>query len=396
MKWLHIHGFPPSDENYDFPLWADAFKCAWGIPLGFDGKYLALSMLGKVGEYIGVEQTHLMASSFRHENAVSEWTSRIAIDGDVSNTVDCGEFDVVVIPLLWYLCPYIKWIQSQFPKMRIILIEDDSFQEISLMHPALGVEVVDVVRSAHLVLCYTHMMHKWIHGFQPRSIRASLPLPAIFREFPEWCDSPTSSVCLGIVSWNYDLSNIGSNCVVFSGLEEALKDIYEPTVIGVRDSQWYSMRDLHQYNRIVPDLTLQGWLKGGFYKTLASQQLVLHLTTRVSLGRYAAQCAWTGTPIIGNICCQWQKELWPEISVIPYEVGKARRIATRILQDRTYRDKACRHARSRLRDAFEKQEEDIHTIRKLVEEAAVSRGGLKCTTAGRVKLYHLLCMFYSS
>jgi len=26
----------------------------------------------------------------------------------------------------------------------------------------------------------------------------------------------------------------------------------------------------------------------------------------------------------------------------------------------------------------------------------MSRGGLKCTSAGRVKLYHLLCIFYSS
>jgi len=36
----------------------------------------------------------------------------------------------------------------------------------------------------------------------------------------------------------------------------------------------------------------------------------------------------------------------------------------------------------------------IKTIQSL--QIDVSRGGLKCTTAGRVKLYHLLCMFYSS
>lgn len=368
---LQLHGFPPSDKYYDFPCWASALDCNWGLPVGRDGRFLAMEMLDRVGDYVMRERTHLLSSSFRIENACSRWTDRIALKGDLSRTTNICAYGSILAPLVWYLCPYLQWLKRAHPDVRLILVEDDAFQEVTLYHPSLATCVYETIMSADAVLCYSHDMYRWINGFHPTSAEVVLPLPLEFAHTAGSC-SERSDVSLGILSWNYDLANLHANCLAFSGVPSNVRERYNVQIVGAREAKWYSFRDLSQLSHEVPSLQVCPWKQGNFYSFLARHRLVIHLTRRVSLARYSAQCAWTGTPIVGNANCTWQQRLWPECSVLPHQVRKAQELASRILEDDEFYRDLVAEAWERLQVALRGRDADAAAVTHLLSGGGAS------------------------
>ena len=369
-KWLQLHGFPPSDKHYDFTRWATAIGCEWGVPLSQDRRLLAMEMLDKVGAYVAAERTHLLSSTFRMENAASSWSTSVALRGDMGHTVGIAEFDCVLAPLIWYLCPYLQSLKQSHPKMKLVLLEDDAFQEMALCHANLSACVYGTIALADAVLCYSEDMYKWVNGFHPRCRRVTLPLPSEFAAHqPD--EALRDQVSLGILSWNYDLANIHANCLVFAGLPEQVRNENMPSVVGARSAPWYAFRDLSSLAREVPGIKIASWHQEDFYSYLGKQSLVIHLTRRSSMGRYSAQCAWTGTPIIGNAACTWQKRLWPRCSVDPHELEKARDLAYQILDNERFRTDLVAEASGALRQYVRDQDSETDKILSWLSDGGI-------------------------
>jgi len=370
MKIIYLHGFPPTDQYYDYTLWAKLLKCPWGIPLNKDGNFLAFEMLEKVTKDILNKKTHLLTSSFHNHNVCRDFSSNIALNGVSNKQTLIDKYNIVIVPLVWYFSSFLEWLKLISPGKIIIGVEDDSFREIVMTRSCLTTEIVKGIDICDYIISYSTQIYKWLKGFKKHVIHLPIPIPHSFKKKPNLPDKKRGHICLGILSWNYDLSNSLSNCLAYNQIDKNITNNYQAEIIGFRKSNHNKYRRFELYKKLIPGLQINEWFKNQYYKKLSSYKIVIHLTRRESLARYAAQCAWVATPIIGNIECELQKELWPKLSVDPYDIKNAAKLANRLLTEPDFYIENVNLAKYNLKQIIKKQSQHLKRIKNIIAKVS--------------------------
>ena len=123
---------------------------------------------------------------------------------------------------------------------------------------------------------------------------------------------------------------IGGNLVRYYGgfnsyfvAREFNNEIWAPSM-GRKTSTEYLLSDLNH----LPWLNWKEWMLA-----LSEMKYAVHLNPNTIAGSFNNNCAYWGIPCIGNISCDTQRINFPDLSIEPDDIGQARILAKRLLND---------------------------------------------------------------
>lgn len=119
-----------------------------------------------------------------------------------------------------------------------------------------------------------------------------------------------------------------------------------PGVTYVRDDQEKIL--VEQLLVDVPITTHQMTDWQTYFKQHSTYHVGVHLDHRATWGRYPLDCAAAGIPCVSTIGSYTQTILFPELTVVHYEIGRAQQLVARLYNDAVFYDRIVRYARDQL------------------------------------------------
>ena len=254
-------------------------------------------------------------------------------------TIDqARDFDVI-IRTLWIESTVQGWskeIRNRFPHIIQIGLSDHPLStHISKMPAENQIRYINDLQYLDGILALTEEEREWYQIAVPARpvIKAGLPFPfeSYQEKYGHLRNNPDKKyIGLGVGASDND-RNFISSWLVFT----RLKLVY-PDLVGI----FLSIPDfLIPYCSQLADASGDVYIQkredmGEFYDTLSQCKFVINLADRNTPGRLQGEAAFFGVPVIGSDRLELQRELFPELTVRPYELEKAYTLAAGLLDEK--------------------------------------------------------------
>lgn len=254
----------------------------------------------------------------------------------LSKLEEAGEYDVI-IRTMWVDSTVAGWsreIRKRFPHIIQIGLSDHPLStHISKMPPEHQIAYIQDLSFLDGIMALTDEERQFYTLAVPNVpvIKGGLPFPfeQFDKKFSELKNEPKRFIGLGVGAADSDRNFISSAIVM-----DRIHDIY-PDMEGLYMSlPSYLLAPTSIYADYFGGIRLHE-RKGmeEFYRRLAQCHLVINLADRNSPGRLQGEAAYFGVPVIGSDRLELQKELWPDLTVSPYSVEDAAKMAVFLIRN---------------------------------------------------------------
>lgn len=232
-------------------------------------------------------------------------------------------FDIIIRTLWLDSSGWSKKIKSQWPHIKLLgLIDHPLSAHISKLDAERQAAFIDDLQYLDGIMALTEEERQWYQVTVPSKPveRVGLPFPfeSYEKQFGHLRESEKDWVGLGVGASDND-RNFISNIMAFQKLQlknPELKGVFLsiPSHLIQYCAYWADRVDnLYIHQRI--DM-------GEYYDVLSHCKFVINLTDRNTPGRLQGEAAFFGVPVIGSNRLELQEELFPSLSVKPFELEK--------------------------------------------------------------------------
>lgn len=245
-----------------------------------------------------------------------------------------GEYDIIIRTLWLDAIGMSKMIRSKFPHVKQIGLSDHPLStHISKMSADRQVAYLQDLESLDAVMALTEEEREWYQTALPSKpvIKVGLPFP--FKSYEErfgvMRQEEKRFIGLGVGASDND-RNFISDVIVFQRL---LLD--HPDIQGVFLSIPPQLMSYCYYLcEKFPNMYIQERTDmATYYQTLATCKFVISLADRNTPGRLQGEAAFFNIPVIGSNRLELQNELYPDLSVTPYQLEKATQMGNYLLNN---------------------------------------------------------------
>lgn len=249
------------------------------------------------------------------------------------NKIDEAEYYDTVIRTLWLdSMGAVKAIRDKFPHVRLIGLSDHPLANIGKLPPDRVITYLNDLRYLDGIMTLTDEETQWYKTAFPSMpvVKTGLPFP--FETYEERYGklkySEKKYVGLGVGAFDND-RNFISTINVFNKLK-----LHHPDLVGVFLSV---PSNLIGYCTMLAEFSKDVYIQErtdmtDFYDTLSQCKFVISLTDRNSPGRIQGEGAFFGVPVIGSDRLELQNELFPDLSVKPFDTEDAFKLAMALLE----------------------------------------------------------------
>ncbi|SNR60738.1 glycosyltransferase [Halorubrum vacuolatum] len=355
--------------TFDNTLYFDMLDADVGVPLTVENTPLQFAKGDKFSD--GLEDefygAYPQVSSMYHEAFCVSDEAEFSFDAKLfdGEIVDIRDYDVLVISHHFFYNFYIKHLLETCPELSIIGIMEGGFQDVTMYSPKLQLCHREVLRSVDGYIVSNRQYKQYAETFNDNVIFLPFHVPEGHFQDVSPRTSSEDKVCLGITSWNIDHSNFYTSILLLDALRDAGFGL-EGEIIGVKD---HHQRMVADYNTLEHVSTV-GFIEEGYYEYLSSFDLAIQLTNRATAGRVSAEFAGVGVPVIGNKYDYLQQRCWPELSIEPYDIRRATKLAKELLTNDDF-----------YRESVAKARDEISSLQEYDETAAKLESFLASTVA---------------
>lgn len=331
------HPYSTQSESSEVPfnniILGELLGADIGYPLTADGQYLLDVYEEKMFDvlehmYEGVPRK--VSSAFHEQNVVSDrqrLSTRVRLRN--GNTVNIGDYDIVLVSHLWAYNYYIKYIIDIIKDVKIICLQEESVQDVMACSSELQMTHLKILDAVSGYVVTDDRYRSLIEPIAENILKFSLPIPKGQFEGVSTKERHTGRINIGVGIMNIDFSNFYSNILVLEGLRALGHDV-KGSIIGI---ETYHQPWVSAYTEHLDYIETNGFLDEEYYDYLANMELAILLTSRTSQGRVAAELAGIGVPCIGSKHVDLQQRCWPDLSVDPYDVQEATTLADELLRN---------------------------------------------------------------
>lgn len=268
----------------------------------------------------------------------------------IAKIEEAGNYDVVIRTMWLDAIGWSQEIRKRFPHVIQIGLSDHPLStHVSKLPPDRQMAYIHDLSFLDGIMALTDEERQFYALAVPNVpvIKGGLPFPfeTYTERYGKFQNQPEKKyIGLGVGAADNDRNFISSALVM-----SRLRDIY-PEVEGIYLS-------LPSY-QIAPTSVYADYYGGiwlheregmeGFYEMLSKCHFVINLADRNSPGRIQGEGAFFGVPVIGSDRLELQKELWPDLTVSPYSIEDAAKLAVFLLQQPEVGAELATKARERL------------------------------------------------
>jgi hypothetical protein len=240
-----------------------------------------------------------------------------------------GDYDVVIRTMWLDAIGWSREIRKRFPNVIQIGLSDHPLStHVSKLPPERQIAYIQDLSFLDGIMALTDEERQFYDLAVPNIpvIKGGLPFPfeAYEERFGKFKNNPNKRfIGLGVGASDNDRNFISSALVM-----DRIHDVF-PDLEGIYLS-------LPSY-QIAPTAIYADYYGGillheregmeGFYQRLSQCHFIINMADRNSPGRIQGEGAYFGVPVIGSDRLELQKELWPDLTVSPYSVEDAAKLA---------------------------------------------------------------------
>jgi glycosyltransferase involved in cell wall biosynthesis len=259
-------------------------------------------------------------------------------------------FDIIIRTLWLDSSGWSKAIKSQWPHIKLIgLVDHPLSAHISKLTAERQYAFTSDLQYLDGIMALTEEERQWYQVAVPSKPveRVGLPFPfEVYEEkYGHFRKSDKDLIGLGVGASDND-RNFISNILAFQKLQLKNPDIKGvflsiPSHLVPYCAYWADRVDnLYIHQRVN---------MSEYYEMLSRCKFVINLTDRNTPGRLQGEAAFFGVPVIGSNRLELQEELFPSLSVKPYELERVVALGQQIL-DQPDQKVVLRHAYNKLQD----------------------------------------------
>lgn len=285
---------------------------------------------------------------------------------------EAANYDLV-IRTLWIqqgLQGWSKTIRDRYPGVKQIGLSDHPLStHISKMEPSQQIQYLADLQYLDGIMALTEEERQWYSIAVPNVpvIKSGLPFPfeSYQERFSHFKNSERKYIGLGVGASDNDRNFISSWAAfrVLQAMHPELQGVYLSIPQPLLQHVNY-LADFGQNIFIHARTDMEE-----FYDVLSQCKFVINLADRNTPGRIQAEAAFFGVPVIGSNRLELQQELYPELAVTPYELGKVLALAEVLLDDPEYGDLVAGKALKKLQKYdYKASRRSFNRLLKQIEE----------------------------
>lgn len=262
---------------------------------------------------------------------------------------EAGNYDTIIRTLWVEAAGWSKEIRERFPHVKQIGLSDhplsthisrlDAFRQYTYLSDLQYLDGLMVLTEEERQFYQTALPHIPV-------VRVGLPFPVESYEakYGHFRQNEKLYIGLGVGAADND-RNFVSNILAFRRLK-----IEYPEIIGVFLSIPHQLMQYCSYwaDRIDDVYIHQREDMPEYYEMLSQCKFVFNLTDRNTPGRLQGEAAFFNIPVIGSDRLELQEELFPQLSVKPFEVEKAFQLGQWVLENPMAADAIASSAKQKL------------------------------------------------
>lgn len=258
-------------------------------------------------------------------------------------------YDIILRTLWLESTGWSKEIKSRWPHKTLIgLIDHPLSTHISKLPPMQQVEFLQDLEYVDGIMALTEEERQWYQTAVPSKpvIKAGLPFPfeSYTKRFASIVDSEKKWIGLGVGASDND-RNFITSLIIFQRLKLEYPDI-KGVFMSIPSNLLHRVVPLADS---VPDVYIhEREDMAQFYDVLSQCQFVINMADRNTPGRLQGEAAFLGVPVIGSNRLELQNELFPSLSVSPFEAEDAVKLG-KFLLDNPDQSALIANARKRLK-----------------------------------------------
>lgn len=254
----------------------------------------------------------------------------------ITKLEEAGNYDVI-IRTLWIEATVQGWsreIRRRFPAVKQIGLSDHPLStHISRMNAQHQIEYIKDLEALDGIMALTEEERQWYQTAVPSIpvVKTGLPFPfdTYNERYSTFKESERKYIGLGVGAADND-RNFISSFLVFKRLQ-----LEYPDIIGLflsvpqsilQQCIYLASQTKNVYIQERSDMST-------FYDTLSQCKFVLNMADRNSPGRIQAEGAFFGVPVIGSNRLELQRELFPDLSVSPFDLEEAVNLSKYLLDN---------------------------------------------------------------
>ena len=356
-------------STYSQYVWKDLLNIDFCEPIDYFGKSVFEHIIEKRKFFFYNNKGHLTGQclspelcfpKIRYSKFVRLFDPEKQID---KNTTSIEKYDYLIIAAFNGYYKYINWIIDNFPNTPVILIQDDSIEEIQYSHPLLQREMLKAVRNSDGFISYQKEMYS-LTKIHENSIFIHHPMNPNFKPTLKQ-NQEKNLICIGVGCWNYDFMNILTGLSVLNKIRNKTKTEINAEFLGVHDYQKNKYEKIFEQEKV----KIKEWSKyGNYYNDLKRYSLIFNLNGRAVAGRVSAESAIVGTPVIGNYLADMQEYCWPNLSVQKYDAFRICELSNELLFNEKFRTNQIELAQNRIKDLKNNFENTRKYVKDFIEK----------------------------
>lgn len=269
----------------------------------------------------------------------------------IARIEEAANYDLV-IRTLWIEATTQGWskeIRTRYPGVKQIGLSDHPLStHISKLETAGQIAYLADLQYLDGIMALTEEERQWYTVAVPNVpvIKSGLPFPfdTYEQRYGHLRNSERKYIGLGVGASDND-RNFISSWAVFRILQ-ALNPELQGVFMSIPETLMQQVNYLADHT---PNVYIQPRTEmGDFYDILSQCKFAINLADRNTPGRLQAEAAFLGVPVIGSDRLELQKELFPELSVKPYELVDAANLANVLLEDPEWGNLVAEKAREKL------------------------------------------------
>lgn len=282
---------------------------------------------------------------------------------------EAGNYDVIIRTLWLSASGWSKEIRDKFPHVKQIGLSDHPLStHVSKIAPTEQMQYLSDLEYLDGLMALTEEERQWYQTALPGIpvIKAGLPFPfeAYEKRFGNLRTNERPFIGLGVGAADND-RNFITSFIIFQRLKLEYPDLKGvflsiPTNILSKVMPYCDAgKDIFiQQREDMPE----------FYDTLSQCKFVINMADRNTPGRIQGEAAFFGVPVIGSNRLELQEELFPELSVSPYEAEKAIALSKLVIEAPEYVDLLKKRAFERLKDYnYERSKRKFNKLLREIE-----------------------------
>lgn len=336
---------PSSSGSFDNTLIAELLDADVGMPLASSGEMLIDERDDALGAVLAMDDLadgggFPKISSLYHPHfcVTDDATMSDQVRLTTGDVVDITDYDVLIVSHLWAYNHYIDYLAREFPEQTLIAIQEGSIQDVTRYSSGLQVQHRQVLDAVDGYITENREYDAYVRHFvdEVHSIPLLVPDGQFQNVSPR---KKEDRICIGVTTWNVDMSNFYTNLLVVDALRRRGFDL-TAELVGVKDFQGKMLAEFDD----LPFVETVSYIEDGFYEYLSQYRLAVLLTSRATAGRVSAECAGVGVPVIGNQENDLQRRCYPDLSIGSYDITEAVSLGERLLTDEDFYEETVARA----------------------------------------------------